>query len=190
MKYIVEMFKARKVLDISSGWGDRLIGAMASDIDFYHGFDPNVQLASRYLEIINFFKPFAVNPSIVCSVESLPFEMANLQPGFYDLVMSSPPYFTMEIYDETGEGQSTDGNPSEIDWYTNYLSVWVKKCYHAVRRGGILALNINQEKGKHYVEWLLRDNSTPESGFTFSGTIGYSNEDGRNPQPIFIFRKV
>jgi hypothetical protein len=142
-KYIVEMFKARKVLDISSGWGDRLIGAMASDKDFYHGFDPNVKLASRYLEIINIFKPFAVNPSIVCSVESLPFEMANLQPGFYDLVMSSPPYFTMEIYDEMGEGQSTEGNPSEIDWYTNYLSVWVKKCYHALRRGGILALNIN-----------------------------------------------
>ena len=190
MKYIVEMFKARKVLDISSGWGDRLIGAMASDMDFYHGFDPNVKLASRYLEIINFFKPFAVNPSIVCSVESLPFEMADLQSGFYDLVMSSPPYFTMEIYDETGEGQSTVGNPSEIDWYTNYLSVWVKKCYHALQRGGILALNINQEKGKHYVEWLLRDNSTPESGFAFSGTIGYSNEDGRNPQPIFIFKKV
>lgn len=190
IRYIIGMFKARKVLDISSGWGDRLIGAMASDIDFYHGFDPNPKLAPRYMEIINFFKPFAVNPAVVCSVETLPFELAELNPGFYDLVMSSPPYFTMEVYDPSGEGQSIGRNPSEIDWYRNFLAIWVRKCKMALRQGGIMALNINQEKGRNYVNWFLSENISQNSGFAFLGTIGYSNEDGRNPQPIFVFQKI
>ena len=188
IKYIIDMFKARKVLDISAGWGDRLVGAMASDIDFYHGFDPNLKLSNKYIEIINFFKPQAVNTNIICTVEPIPFEQANLQPSFYDLVMSSPPYFTMEIYDETSEEQSTSNSPTEEHWYHNYLKVWVKKCSIALRKNGILALNINQERNRNYVEWLLRD--TPSFGFIYLGVIGYSNEDGKNPQPIFIWRKL
>ena len=186
IKYIIDMFKSKRVLDISSGWGDRLVGAMASDIELYHGFDPNVKLQSRYIEMFNFFRPYATNPNIICTVEPIPFENAELQPNFYDLVMSSPPYFTMEIYDENSQGQSTATVKDEKQWYTNFLAVWVDKCVHALKTGGIIALNINQERGKNYVNWLIGSLS---SKITYLGMIGYSNEDGKNPQPIFIWRK-
>ena len=41
IKYFIRKFAARRVLDFSSGWGDRLIGALTSDIDLYVGVDPN-----------------------------------------------------------------------------------------------------------------------------------------------------
>lgn len=189
IKYIIELFKSRRVLDISSGWGDRLIGAMASDIDLYHGYDPNLQLSRRYAEIIEFFKLQAVNPFVECIVKSAPFEDAKLERGFYDLVMSSPPYFNMEIYTDT-PGQSTESVTTEENWYNNYLWKWLENSRRALRKGGILALNINQERDKRYVNWVIEDLDTVDSGFKYLGMIGYSNEDGKNPQPIFIWRRV
>ena len=56
MKYIIEHFNSKKILDMSSGWGDRLVGAMACNIDCYHGFDPNSCLHPGYKKMIEFFK--------------------------------------------------------------------------------------------------------------------------------------
>jgi len=42
------------VLDPSSGWGDRLLAAMALDIS-YTGVDPNSKLHPRYKQMIDFF---------------------------------------------------------------------------------------------------------------------------------------
>lgn len=187
IKYIIELFGAKKVLDISSGWGDRLIGTMASDVDVYHGFDPNVKLQPKYTEIMNFFGK--VNPHIQCRVDPIPFEEANLSPDFYDLVMSSPPYFTMETYSKE-VGQSIYDNPDEREWFDNYLVKWVENARFGLRNDGILALNINQERDKHYVNWLIDYMDGENSGFKYIGMIGYSNEDGKNPQPIFIWKKA
>ena len=189
IKYIIEMFGSRRVLDISSGWGDRLVGAMASDVDIYHGFDPNVTLQPKYAEIISFFQTVAVNPNIKCRVDPTPFEEAQLNEGFYDLVMSSPPYFTMEMYTHES-GQSIETATNEKDWYKSYLWVWIEKTKFALRNDGILALNINQQSDKHYVNWLVEDLAIPTSGFVYMGMIGYSNDDGKNPQPIFIWRRT
>lgn len=189
IKYIIGMFGSRRVLDISAGWGDRLVGAMASDVDIYHGFDPNVSLQPKYAEIISFFQAVAVNPNIKCRVDPIPFETAQLDEGFYDLVMSSPPYFTMEIY-TLESGQSTETATNEKDWYKSYLWAWIEKTKGALRNGGILALNIGQEQGKHYVNWLVEDLASPTSGFVYMGMLGYSNEDGKNPQAVFIWRRT
>ena len=43
------------MLDISAGWGDRLIGAIASNVNFYFATDPNKNLQKGYNNIIKFF---------------------------------------------------------------------------------------------------------------------------------------
>ena len=183
----------KRVLDISAGWGDRLVGCMASNIDEYKGFDPNIAMQSAYKDLIDFLRPHAVNKKIACSVDPLPFEDAQLHANYYDLVMSSPPYFMMEIY--SGDStQSTSTTKNERDWYTKYLKRWIDKCYLALKPDGILCLNINQERGNSYVNWLFKDLSREYYekgiGFSFFGTLGYVNDVGDNTQPIFIWKKI
>lgn len=188
-KFFIEYFKAKNILDISSGWGDRLIGAMASDIDLYHGFDPNPCLHKNYKKIIETFKDLQTNPDAKFIIKKLPFEKAVLKNNFYDLVMTSPPYFNMEIYDSAVEQSvsTTDTSPlQEKYWYENYLLVWMNKCFHALKKGGIIAININQSKNQNYVYWLLND---MKKLFTFLGTISHSKPNKKNPQPTFIWKK-
>lgn len=187
IKYLIELFSAKKLLDISSGWGDRLIGAMAANVELYHGFDPNPCLHKGYQEMINFFKPKGE-----FIIKQLPFEKAQLTNNFYDMVMSSPPYFDIEVYIKEGEGieeQSIHG-VNETEWYSNYLMKWIEICHQALKHHGILALNINQYKKHHYVEWLLAD-MKKNTGWEYLGLIAYSNEKlNKPPQPIFIWKKL
>lgn len=196
MKFFIELFSARKILDISSGWGDRLIGAMASDVDCYHGFDPNPCLQTGYNNMIIFFKDYIVNKNAEFNVKQLPFEESQLKNDFYDLVMSSPPYFNIEIYDTTvsSSSQSVKLGENERQWYEKYLRVWINICLNALKTGGILALNINQFKHHHYVNWMMED-MRKNTKWKYLGLIGYANSDKieRNiidVQPVFIWTKL
>jgi hypothetical protein len=193
-KFFIEFFNARKILDLSSGWGDRLIGAMASDIDCYHGFDPNPCLHPNYKNIIKTFKNYQVNKNAVYVIKKQPFENATLKPNYYDLMMTSPPYFTMEIYDNeptTSKTQSISNIHSEKEWFDEFLMVWIDKIYIALRKDGIMALNINQFKNQNYVYWLLNEmNKNKYKYWNYLGIISHSSISKKNPQPTFIWKKI
>jgi hypothetical protein len=193
-KFFIEFFNARKILDLSSGWGDRLIGAMASDIDCYHGFDPNPCLHPNYKNIIKTFKNYQVNKNAVYIIKKQPFENAILKTNYYDLMMTSPPYFTMEIYDDnlsTSKTQSISNIHSEKEWFDKFLLVWIDKIYTALKKNGILALNINQFRNQNYVYWLLNDmNKNKNNYWKYLGIISHSAISKRNPQPTFIWTKI
>lgn len=201
-RYCIQLFRAKRILDISSGWGDRLIGAMASNIDVYHGFDPNPHLQYGYQKIIETFKDLQVNPTATFVVQPIPFERADLPNGYYDLVMSSPPYFNMELYDsdtKTNQQQSVLhtqlSKKHEREWYDTYLMVWMEKCIQALRIGGHIALNINQRPNQQYVYWLI-DDLKKHKKVEFIGTISHGKIQDRKkkhkfqPQPIFIWKVV
>lgn len=191
-KFFIEFFNARKILDLSSGWGDRLIGAMASDIDCYHGFDPNPCLHPNYKNIIKTFKNYQVNKNAVYVIKKQPFENATLKPNYYDLMMTSPPYFNMEIYDNeptTSKTQSISNIHSEKEWFDKFLLVWIDKIYYALRKDGIIALNINQFRNQNYVYWLLND-MNKNKNWKYLGIISHSAVSKKNPQPTFIWTKI
>jgi 16S rRNA G966 N2-methylase RsmD len=191
-KFFIDFFKARKILDLSSGWGDRLIGAMASDIDCYHGFDPNPCLHPNYKKIIKTLKNYQVNKNAEFKIKKQPFEKAKLKPNFYDLMMTSPPYFTMEIYNSnpvTSKTQSVSSVNSEKEWFDNFLLVWINKIKKALKKDGILALNINQFKNQNYVYWLL-NYMYKSRDWNYLGVISHAKIDKNNPQPTFVWKKL
>ena len=188
LRYIIDHFGSRNVLDMSAGWGDRLIAAMASNIDVYHGFDPNPCLHPNYQKMIDFFKPQYVNKNAEFKMFELPFEKAILQNDFYDLMFTSPPYFDIEIYDSNASSQSTH-NQNEKSWYDNYLKIWINLIYKALKKGGIMSFNINQFEHHNFVTWLISD-LKKDNRFKFLGTIGYSGKNIRNVQPIFFWKKI
>ena len=59
--YAMNMYKAHgatRVLDITAGWGARMVGAMAADID-YIGIDSNQKLKPAYNKIKNAVKKYS-----------------------------------------------------------------------------------------------------------------------------------
>ena len=70
-KTIYQMTNAKRVLDTSCGWGDRLAGFFASDAEEYIGCDPNPNTYKRYMEQIKMYNSFLSKP------KNLPLKPAN-----------------------------------------------------------------------------------------------------------------
>ena len=126
-KAIYDITDAKRVLDTSCGWGDRLAGFFASDAEEYYGCDPNPNTYQRYQEQISTYNKLLPKPKKVqiwnCGAEDIPYD--KLPP--IDVAFTSPPYFSTEQYNKGGEKQELQSwhKFNEYDkWRDNfYLSV-------------------------------------------------------------------
>ena len=102
-KAIYQMTDAKRVLDTSCGWGDRLAGFFASDAEEYIGCDPNPNTFKQYLKQIEVYNSFLAKPKKVtiynCGAEDLPWDKIDN----IDCAFTSPPYFSTERYNEGGD---------------------------------------------------------------------------------------
>lgn len=161
------------VLDPCAGWGDRLLGFMASDVRGVVDVDPNTALGAEYPKIRDWVK--SIDPSatnfqhhyIPAPFEDIPRDdlvrkllqmrtptvdiadedvRAFPREDGYDLVLIAPPYFDLEVYvpNDTAGTQSISRYPTFEEWFNKFLIANLKKCGEQLRVGGILALIINQ----------------------------------------------
>jgi len=102
-KAIYDITDAKRVLDTSCGWGDRLAGFFASDAEEYYGCDPNPNTYQRYQEQISTYNKLLPKPKKVqiwnCGAEDIPYDKL---PSI-DVAFTSPPYFSTEEYNKGGE---------------------------------------------------------------------------------------
>ena len=102
-KAIYQMTDAKRVLDTSCGWGDRLAGFFTSDAEEYIGCDPNPNTYKQYLKQVETYNSFLSKPKKVtiynCGAEDLPWDKIDN----IDCAFTSPPYFSTERYNEGGE---------------------------------------------------------------------------------------
>ena len=124
-KVLYERHNAKTVLDFSMGWGDRLCGFFASDCaEKYIGLDPRKENHPIYNQQAEFYEKhrtfFEVDKSydFICS----PAEDADLSKykESVDLIMTSPPYFSVERY-SNDDTQSWVRHKSIEDWNTLFL---------------------------------------------------------------------
>lgn len=154
---VMQMFQAKRVLDFSSGWGDRLFAFISLDVDAYTGVDPNPGLHGPYQQMIDDLVPVQKRGRYTM-IES-PFQTAVLPRGLtYDLVFTSPPYFDLELY-----ATKTDGGQNLDQWKSAFLYPSLDKAWEALEVGGHLALSINDFWGRgadavrtSYVEDMVR----------------------------------
>jgi hypothetical protein len=79
-KAIYQMTDAKRVLDTSCGWGDRLAGFFTSDAEEYIGCDPNpntYKLYMKQIEVYNSFLPEDKQKKVTiynCGAEDLPWD--------------------------------------------------------------------------------------------------------------------
>ncbi len=183
MRGLVQHFGMKKVLDISAGWGDRLIGAMAANVDFYCGVDPNPLLHDKYQQMIEFFD-FPLEKFKLIKGK---FENVKLPDVLFDGCISSPPYFDLENYyygeNVTKEKESLDG------WFNNFLMPSIKKALSVIKKGGHLIINMNNVKGKpDFTIRMVKE--TNMLNVEYLGCLPqWTGDPKKSAQPFWIWQK-
>ena len=170
-KTIYQLTNAKRVLDTSCGWGDRLAGFFASDAEEYIGCDPNPNTYKQYMKQIEVYNSFLSKPKKVkiynCGAEDLPWdEIKDIDCSF-----TSPPYFSTEEYNKGGEKEENQSwfkfNEYE-KWRDDFFLPVSKKCFERSKHT-IINIMDPQVKGKRYrscdeVVDMLKDNFVGQIG--------------------------
>ena len=120
------------ILDFSSGWGGRCLGAMSLGIPYY-GFDANTKLDAPYRNMIR-----ALDPGANVVMKFQPSETAVFKGLKYDLVFTSPPYFMLEQYEGMPKYDQDQG------FLDDFFIPVVKNAWEHLQTGGYMALNMPQ----------------------------------------------
>ena len=170
-KTIYQLTNAKKVLDTSCGWGDRLAGFFASDAEEYIGCDPNPNTYKQYLKQIELYNSFLTKPKKVTiyntGAEDLPWDTIK----DVDCSFTSPPYFSTEEYNKGGEKEENQSwfkfNEYE-KWRDDFFLPVSKKCFE-VSKHTLINIMDPTIKGKRYkscdeVVDMLKDNFVGQIG--------------------------
>jgi len=141
-KYLYKKYNAKSVLDPTAGWGGRMLGAWALNID-YTGIDTNIEMRDAYKQMVKFLKAETLSNKLL-EVETPKLKMiwkSALDVDFskikYDFVLTSPPYVNLEIYEHMTPWES------DKDFYEGFfIPLWIK-CTKHIQAGGHICFNIS-----------------------------------------------
>ena len=197
---LAEMFGAECCLDPCAGWGDRLTGWCAA---------PTVRsidlIEPRRAAALDYKRQFLAAQALGSAVERLEVHIAAAEDrlptldGSWDLILTSPPYFNLEIYDRDGENEAlqVSSRYSSPEAYLNgFLVPLAHACLARLSPMGVFCLNItdNERSGLVITRAFLAQMHVP--GFVFIGTFAYELPTNpalrsaiflRKSEPIYVF---
>ena len=188
---ILKMFKARRWLDISAGWGDRLLGAILTpSLQFYCGVDPNPCVQAGYRRILDFFFHDKPNERAKYKLIEDGFETAKLPNGItYDLVFSSPPFFNLETYSDASSNSLTAFSTEE-KWLNGFLLPSIAKGAAVLEPKGHLILYITESKTTSYIPKMLDGVRKLVPDLEYDGKMYYRDAGSSSkPRDFHIWRK-
>lgn len=130
-------------LDPSAGWGSRLLGAIALQINKYRATDPNSCLEPIYKRMIKELSNGGDYEVIRSGFESYKID------DKYDLVFTSPPFFDFETYSNNNE-QSIKLHTTEEAWTENFLIPLISRSKEVLKPNGYLVLYIEPKGDVSY----------------------------------------
>jgi hypothetical protein len=174
---VLNIFKPQKWLDISAGWGDRLLAAIFYGVDLYVSTDPNLDMHPCYQDIITTF----VSPDKRSDFIIYPtgFEVADLPETLFDIVFSSPPFFDLEQYSNHPDDSLKYKN--EEEWCVNFLWPSLVKAYSYLKRNGHMVLYMSgSARVMSYLKKL-------DMIMKYKGVIYFFDT---KPRAMFVWQKV
>ena len=175
------------VWDMSSGWGGRLFGFLASNCKTYIGTEPCKQTFNGLKQLQNTYKKENKNISLhnICAEDYLP------EKETLDLCFTSPPYFDCERYSKE-ENQSYLKHPNKDSWLNDFLKKVIANCFYGLKNEGYLILNIANTTEHKWIEDETKKIAN-EEGFTLVDVnyliLSSIAGKGVKREPIFIFKK-
>jgi hypothetical protein len=191
---IYKHFNVKSVLDISAGWGDRLIAACIADIKYYSA-DPNSCNEQYYNKMIEYLGDKNKQKVQICGFENL------IITENYDMILTSPPYFDLEKYSEDKD-QSHIRYKNSNNWLYKFLFVVLKKAWNHLNDDGHMILYLNDYYKFNYCEKTVNFCIKELNKCSFLGVIGLKTNEHNNEkflkekikyttslQPLWIFHK-
>ena len=189
-----------RVLDFSSGYGGRMMGAMTSRMRYhYTGIDPNTRTYAGLNALGELLED--QNQGAGYEMHNVPSEEFVAEPGAYDAAFSSPPYFNLETYCDEPT-QCMNRYPELEMWFEGYVAPTLKMIYRALATDGVYAVNIadyrNGKASYAIVQpWI---DLSEQLGFHYVDRIdmllttrpGVGNDKANRPtksEGIYIFKK-
>jgi len=114
-KMVVANVRGTRVLDPCAGWGGRLLGSVAAGAS-YVGFEPNPATYANLQRLIQFLN---IEDRATVYMDSA-LNMNNYDIAPVDVILTSPPYFDLEVYSHD-ENQSIVGCNTYSVWVTQFL---------------------------------------------------------------------
>ena len=199
-EHICPVFRGN-LLDFSSGYGGRMLGAMTSNLRYhYTGIDPNTRTFQGLEALGELLDEQNIGSGY--DIHCCPSEEFEPEPGFYDAAFSSPPYFNLETY--TNEPTQCMNRYTTLSaWFDGYVAPTLQMVHKALADDGIYAVNIADYKnGKE--QFAIVDQwkeLSKQVGFEYQETVdmilnvrpGVGNnklEKAYKSEGIYIFRKT
>ena len=232
-KFLYEVYGAETILDTSMGWGDRLAGFWCTPTaKEYVGFDPNPNTFEIYKEQCLYYHKLLGGGSFqtvwigsdtcweflsdkkrvrIFREPSEDVDWCRWQ-DYFDFMFTSPPYFSVEKYNEGGENED-DQSWKRYDtfdkWKYDFFIPTALKTWSSIKDNGFMCINITEPKvGQvHNLCDDFVDRMIEEPDCNFLGQVGMrmmqrpniaKYEQGEQKQefydrvytePIWVFRK-
>lgn len=117
MLSLIIHFEPKSILDMCSGWGERLLGSILKNVK-YVGFDPSECQKPVYKKIIKLMG--AKKTAKVHSIGAEFMDDRLKTTDMFDMVLLPPPFFTLEIYNNDPT-QSVNVYPEFEQWLHQWL---------------------------------------------------------------------
>jgi hypothetical protein len=174
--HVIKMFKPKRWLDPTAGWGDRLRIAIASGVE-YVGVDSNKSMREAYDAII---EDKGKGDTKKYKVISDRFQDAKIT-GKFDLVFTSPPFFTVEVYENM-----TDWKDIE-DFMEDFLRPLLKKSFDHLKKDGHIVLYIEDRPEAEFIDLMKEYVKDELPGLEYQGAFYYQ---GVKMRPYYVWKKV
>jgi 16S rRNA G966 N2-methylase RsmD len=153
-KTIVSNFSGETVLDPCCGWGGRMLGTVASGKK-YIGFEPNIETYNNLLKLIDF-----LNIKDKVEIYNVGAEHMNQYiKEKVDIVLTSPPYFNLEIYSDENT-QSENQYSSYEDWRDLWLAEVIENAISHLNDFGVSCWNVHNVGKMKMIEDVAKIHSS------------------------------
>ena len=166
---IFSEIKPSCVLDFTMGWGGRLVSACKCGIKKYIGIDNNQNLKQPYENMVEVLNIFYSTEIELLFEDCLKIDYSKLD---YDCVMTSPPYYNIELYSNTQK-------KTKKEWINNFYIPIIMMTFNNMKKGGYYCLNVNKKMYDDFLFDIL--------GY-YDGKHLISSRT-RNEEFIYIWRK-
>lgn len=157
--------------DPCAGWGGRMLGTLAAGWD-YHACEPNPTTHANLARMYDFITDRINTPtqSTIRLQGAETFDVATIGP--VDIVLTSPPYFNLEVYTHDTE-QSYNRHSTYDAWRDGWLTPLINHCLDNLKVEGISAWNVMNVGKLDLSGDVIKAHS--ERGWVLFDTVGFQS---------------
>ena len=130
---VLQKYKPTRILDPTCGFGNRMVGCAALDVETYIGIDNNKNLELPLNELRKLLTKQSKTQVEIIIEDCLQVDYSKYK---YDCVFTSFPYYNTEIYGNKKQFESKQ------DWNENFYKPIIEKTYKYLENNGLFIINV------------------------------------------------